>query len=30
MAQHDAGYGGRWKKWFAIYLAIGAVAYLGI
>jgi hypothetical protein len=30
MAQSDSGYGGRWKKWLAIYLAVGAVAYLAV
>jgi len=30
MAQDESGYGGRWKKWLAIYLAVGAVAYLGV
>ena len=28
MAQQTSGYGRRWKRWLAIYLAIGAVAYL--
>ena len=28
MAQKMAGYGRRWKKWLAIYVAAGAVAYL--
>jgi hypothetical protein len=26
--ERRSGYGGRWKKWLLIYLAIGAVAYL--
>jgi hypothetical protein len=30
MAQRWSGYDGRWKKWLAIYLAVGAVAYLGV
>jgi len=28
MAQKEAGYGRRWKKWLGIYLAVAAVAYL--
>ncbi|HEY1331536.1 MAG TPA: hypothetical protein VGH10_08695 [Actinomycetota bacterium] len=24
------GYGGKWKKWLGIYLAVGAVAYFVI
>ncbi len=28
MADRSTGYGGRWKKWLAIYVAVGAVAYL--
>ena len=30
MAQRQAGYGRKWKKWLAIYLAGGAVAYIVI
>jgi hypothetical protein len=30
MAQDGFGYGGRWKKWLAIYLAVAGVAYLGV
>jgi hypothetical protein len=28
MAQKSEGYGRKWKKWVAIYLAVGAIAYL--
>jgi len=28
MASEGTGYGRKWKKWLAIYLAVGAVAYL--
>jgi hypothetical protein len=28
MAQADAGYRRKWKKWLAIYLAVAAVVYL--
>ena len=28
MAQREAGYRRKWKKWLAIYLAIAAVVYL--
>jgi hypothetical protein len=28
MAQKQSGYGSRWKKWLAIYLAVGAVVYV--
>jgi len=28
MAQKESGYGGRRKKWLAIYLVVGAVAYV--
>jgi hypothetical protein len=28
MAQKSAGYGRSWKKWVAIYVAGGAIAYL--
>lgn len=28
MARNEAGYARNWKKWVAIYLAVGAVAYL--
>ena len=28
MAQNESGYGRRWKKWLAIYLVVGTVAYL--
>lgn len=27
MAQESTGYGRKWKKWLAIYLTVGAVAY---
>ena len=27
MAQKGAGYAGRWKRWLAIYLVAGAIAY---
>ncbi len=30
MADRSTGYGGRWKKWLAIYVAVGLVAYLAI
>jgi hypothetical protein len=30
MASEGSGYGRRWKKWLAIYLAVGAVAYFVI
>ncbi len=30
MAQKDTGYGRNWKKWLAIYLVIGAIAYVVI
>jgi hypothetical protein len=30
MAQTQAGYGRKWKKWVAIYLAVGAIAYIVI
>ena len=31
MAQKRTGYGrGSWKKWLAIYVAVGAIAYLAI
>jgi hypothetical protein len=32
MAAEDqgSGYRGRWKKWLAIYLAVGAVVYVVI
>ena len=30
MAQNTPGYGRRWKKWLAVYLAVGAVAYLAV
>jgi hypothetical protein len=26
--QPKKGYGGNWKKWLAIYLAVGGIAYL--
>ena len=26
--QQKRGYGGKWKKWLAIYLGVGAVVYL--
>jgi hypothetical protein len=28
MAQRSTGYGRKWKKWLAIYVAVGLVAYL--
>jgi hypothetical protein len=28
MAQKESGYGGKWKKWLAIYIAVGAVVYM--
>jgi hypothetical protein len=28
MAQTEAGYRRKWKKWLAIYLALAAVVYL--
>ena len=28
MAQREAGYGRKWKKWLAIYLAVAVVVYL--
>jgi hypothetical protein len=28
MANRSTGYGRRWGKWLAIYLAVGAVVYL--
>ncbi len=28
MAQRSAGYGRKWKKWLAIYAAVGVVVYL--
>jgi len=28
MAQDGSTYRGRWKKWLAIYLVVGALAYL--
>jgi hypothetical protein len=28
MADKAAGYGRKWKKWLAIYAAVGVVAYL--
>lgn len=28
MANNSTGYGRKWKKWLAIYAAVGAVAYL--
>jgi hypothetical protein len=30
MASTGSGYGTKWKKWLAIYLAVGAVAYVVI
>lgn len=30
MERNGAGYARNWKKWVAIYLAVGAVAYLVI
>ena len=27
MASERSGYGRKWKRWLAIYLAVGAVAY---
>lgn len=28
MAQKSTGYGRSWKKWLAIHVAVGAIAYL--
>jgi len=28
MAENKKGYGRSWKKWLAIYVAVGAVAYV--
>ena len=28
MADKTTGYGGKWKKWLAIYAAVGLIAYL--
>jgi hypothetical protein len=28
MAENRTGYGRRWKRWLAIYVAVGVVAYL--
>jgi hypothetical protein len=28
MANNSSGYGRKWKKWLAIYAAVGVVAYL--
>jgi hypothetical protein len=28
MADKDSGYGGKWKKWLAIYAVAGVVIYL--
>lgn len=28
MADNSTGYGRKWKKWLAIYAAVGVVAYL--
>jgi hypothetical protein len=28
MADKTTGYGGKWKKWLAIYAVVGVVAYL--
>lgn len=28
MADRNRGYGRNWRKWVAIYVAVGAVAYL--
>jgi hypothetical protein len=30
MAHNESGYGRRWKRWIAIYLAVGAVVYLAV
>jgi hypothetical protein len=30
MAQTQPGYGRKWKKWLAIYVAVSAIAYLVI
>ncbi|HKX13789.1 MAG TPA: hypothetical protein VJN19_01240 [Propionibacteriaceae bacterium] len=30
MSQTSSRYGGKWKKWLAIYVAVGLVAYLVI
>ncbi len=28
MADKTTGYGGKWKKWLAIYAVVGVIAYL--
>jgi hypothetical protein len=28
MSQRSTGYGGKWKKWLAIYVAAAAIVYL--
>ncbi|MGZ6544134.1 MAG: hypothetical protein ACXVEI_02325 [Actinomycetota bacterium] len=28
MSSEQSGYGRNWKRWLAIYLAVGAVAYV--
>ena len=28
MSSEQSGYGRKWKRWLAIYLAVGAVAYV--
>jgi hypothetical protein len=28
MASERSGYGRKWKRWLAIYVAVGAVAYV--
>jgi hypothetical protein len=30
MADKATGYGGKWKKWLAIYAVVGVIAYLVI
>jgi hypothetical protein len=30
MADRTSGYGGRWKRWLAIYLVVGIAAYAAI
>jgi len=30
MSQKAGAYGGRWRRWLAIYLAVAAVAYVAV
>lgn len=30
MGSNGSGYGRRWKRWIAIYVAVGAIAYLAL